>query len=149
MRFVAVDPGDVHVGWAVFTDDNRGTRDWGAWRCESAEEITPLDLLNRIISWSNPPRPEFNFAVVEEFRPYPTTIKALIGSDLPTARMIGWIELACHTSGVVLHKQPAHILKATEEMTKRKLITLMSRGHGGHAKDAELHGWYRVLQGER
>lgn len=138
MKFVSLDPGDVHVGWAVFADDNHGE-----FHCTLAEEITPDELFRRAreTGWLQ----QATHVVIEEFRPYPTTIKALIGSDLPTARMIGAMEYACHTWGVQLIKQPAHVKKATEELLKHKHIELVSRGHGGHAKDAELQGYYRLF----
>lgn len=137
-RFAAIDPGDVHVGFATFVEYR------GEYQCEYAEEITPDELFRRASStdWLV----TATHVVIEEFRVYPHTATALIGSDLPTTRMIGAMEYACHTQGVILLKQPAHIKKATEELLKHKHIGLVSRGHGGHAKDAELHGWYRVLE---
>lgn len=139
MNFVAIDPGGVHVGWAEFVDDR------GEFFCERAEEVTPNELLKRLRLGL---RQEYwQEVVIENFTVYPHTATALIGSDMPTSRLIGRTEEICHTLGVTLIKQPAHILKTTYELLKFKHIPLVSRGHGGHAKDAELHGWYRVLEG--
>lgn len=138
MSFVAIDPGEIHVGWAEFINNR------GEFYCETAEEITPDELLQRLRNGSG-----YNWqeVVIENFTVYPHTATALIGTDLATSRLIGRVEEICHTQGVVLIKQPAHILRTTAELLKFKRLPLVSRGHGGHARDAELHGWYRVLEG--
>lgn len=137
MSFVAIDPGEIHVGWAWFTPDH------GEYSCTEAEEITPDQLLERLRGNQN----YWEYVVIENFTVYPHTATALIGTDLATSRLIGRVEEICHTQGVALIKQPAHILRTTNELLKFKHIPLVSRGHGGHARDAELHGWFRVWQG--
>lgn len=88
-NLVAVDPGDVHCGIALFVRDDRS--DYG-WRCEKTFELSPEDFLdwlaNRFIECPD----EWEFLVYEKFRLYEDKAAQQTGSEFPTAKCIGVIE---------------------------------------------------------
>jgi hypothetical protein len=107
--------------------------------------MTPERLLERLRGFPT----AHTEVVVEEFRVYPHTATALIGSKLPTARLIGKIEYICQERGLPLIMQPAHILKAMVSRLELngKTLAAVQLKEGGHAKDAEVHAYYRAMKG--
>lgn len=91
MRLLAVDPGDVHVGLALFTygpdDDGDDAAD-----CERAWETDPETAIDYIAS--SMLNYEIDVLVVEEFRLYPDKAKQLTGSTMGTCELIGQIKWA-------------------------------------------------------
>lgn len=63
---------------------------------------------------------------------------------MKTSECIGVLKYICDRAGVSWVQQPASIQKPTEARMKAQGVRLVSRGHGPHAKSAELHGLYRV-----
>ena len=146
MTVVAIDPGDVHVGWAEFEDGH----------CVLAVELTPEECIQELEQRMG----ELEAVVVEEFRLYPWTAQTQTWSDFPTAQLIGVIKYLHRSVGqamqsgpeVELVMQQAAIKKPTTAQLKARGVKSKAKaaGAGGHALDAELHGYhYTYTQREK
>lgn len=127
-RFVAFDPGDVHVGVALF--------EYG--ECVRCLEETPggsLKMLNHLL------RQGLDQVVIERFQLYPNKAAKQHGSDMLTSQLIGAMRLlACiHHTPVTI--QQAALKRPTEALINRRGIKRLSLGVSNHAKDAETHGY--------
>jgi hypothetical protein len=133
MKLLAVDPGGKHVGLALFTDET----------CIKAWEETPADA----IIFIREEVAELDVLVIEEFRLYPWMLDNQAWSDLPTCQLIGVLKYlhAVHgDASVKLVMQAATIKKPTARILRaRRIVSQAKRSRaGGHAYDAELHGWH-------
>lgn len=149
-RMVAVDPGGEHVGVAAFNQDNDG-----AWECVWAGEYEPQefeDWLSEALY-----RGQIDILVVEEFRLFPEKAAQQTGSDMPTSQLIGAIRYIWRATlkrgwpkePTELHMQPPSIKIPTRSKLKNSGVTSMSKFLKiplDHAADAELHGYYHILQ---
>lgn len=147
MRTLAIDPGGVHVGMALFLDVECQT----AWEMAPAEAIAELRdfILGGLI----------DKLVIEEFRLYPWLADTLSYSDFPTVQLIGALKLVWATNGgvdwsgsgaktVELVMQPATIKKPTRQILKAKKVKSQAKimKAGNHAADAELHGYHHLMR---
>lgn len=143
MKFVAIDPGDLHVGWAEF--ERFGEH--GEWRCFNAEEITPEQTLERL--WRARPGTWSAF-VVEGFWLQPAEAPKLVGSELLTSQLIGairWVGVVKNTRVAIQSNQ---VKKPTRALLRRRAIARVAPATpGNHARDAELHGWHYIWRGNR
>lgn len=156
---LAIDPGEVHVGLAVFHD---GT-------CIDAFEMAPHEtivLVRDLLS-----RRRLHTLVVEQFRLYPWLAEQQAFSDFKTVELIGvlrylWATRGELDTGELTNKQgerlataiewctwvenPATIKTPTRAILKaRKIKSTAARLRaGGHASDAELHGYHYLLAQE-
>lgn len=145
-RFLAVDPGDVHVGLAEFerkTDSN--------WYCVWAGEKTPNEFLPWFAEGLRKTR--WEHVVVESWKLFPEAAKFYTGSDMPTSRLIGSITaLAAFLppvsdwldEPVVVTYQDPQIKKPTRALLQRRKLQSVAKllgVVGDHATDAELHGY--------
>jgi hypothetical protein len=132
---IAIDPGGEHCGVAIFVDG----------MCRATFEKDPASLYDSLRVWEalylN--AHEFPVMVVEEFKLYPGKATAQSWSTMPTAEVIGVLRERCRHSKTEFVTQPASIKKATRALVQRRGIALI--GTGGHARDAELHGWHYLL----
>jgi hypothetical protein len=133
--FLSIDPGTVHCGLALFHDEH----------CDWAQEYTPSDLLSVVEKALEDCA--VSEIVCEEFRLYPKAASMLAYDDLRTVEVIGVLRWLCSRAKVPFILQPASIKRATTAMVKRRAIELASHGAGEHARDAELHGFYRIWRG--
>lgn len=148
-RLVAVDPGGVHVGVAVFGCNNSG------WSCFWAGEMQPEefeDWLSEHMVHSG-----IDILVVEQFTLYADKAMEQTGSDMPTSQLIGaikyiWRQMKGTASrwprpDVELHFQPAKIKVPTQSVLKNRGMKSMAKTlkAGGHAFDAELHGYHHII----
>lgn len=148
---IAVDPGDAHVGVAVFSKRE----------CVWAGEMTPAGFL----AWLRLRLDDGTAAqvVVEEFRLYSWMAEKQSWSDFPTAQLIGAIKAAVAWFGGQVNEvtgerirdkevgvvmQPASIKKITRAQLEARGIKSQAKARkaGGHAADAELHGWHWLLR---
>ena len=157
-RLLAVDPGEVHVGVAVFVETSDG------WRCTATVELNPFGwvrLYDAILASALRP----HYLVIEDFRLYGHLAMTQVGSSMATSQLIGWTSYATllfndsladrllfndslaedQPTAVVL--QGAQIKKPTQAVLRAHRIrsTAKAARAGGHAFDAELHGWFYIL----
>lgn len=132
---LAVDPGDVHVGWALGAEGDGPER-------VTTGEWTPRECLRAVRELCS--EGWVDEVVIEEFALYPGRAAEQAGSSMRTSQLIGAIKLVCDETGVGWHEQGAYIKKSTRAQLKARGIGL---GKGSiHAKDAWLHYWHRTLR---
>ena len=133
---LAVDPGDVHCGVAVFV----------AGACRWTGEMGQDDLMDWLgvgAALYAPGALAWDAIVCESFKLYPGKASAQSWSTMATVEMIGKLREYCrHRPGTEFVLQPASIKKGSAARLRAHGVVLTSRGSGGHAKDAELHGWH-------
>jgi len=149
-RLVAVDPGDVHVGVALFGRDALG------WECVGAMEMTPEGfedwLAEELI------RATVDILVVEEWKLFPDHGEQ-VGSDMPTSQLIGAIKFMWRSCKSIAKRWPApdvelvmqspQIKIPTRAVLKNRKMTSMAKFLKiplDHAADAELHGYHYIIK---
>lgn len=154
-RLVAIDPGEVHVGWAEFCEENDGTP-----VCFNSEEITPDECADRVAAMLF--QGDVAHLVVERFTLYADKALAQSGSEMLTSELIGVLRylVRVHNVGAAsalpgspwtaqecrLYIQGADIKKGIRAQMKARGIERIGPV-GSHHGDAEEHGWYRILRG--
>lgn len=128
-KFISFDPGDVHVGVAVF--------DQG--RCVQCMEQTPLGSLKMLLGLLKDK--ELDHVVIERYQLYPNKAMLQSGSDMLTSQLIGAMRALAWLYEVPVTLQQAALKKPTEALIRRRNIERLSFGKGDHAKDAESHGY--------
>jgi len=128
-RFLAVDPGGRHCGWALF----RGGRVDRFGTCE------PGALLEDVWLHRTTGRGAVSLLVVEEFRLYPDKAPALAYDPLRVVEVIGALRWMAEVRELPVVLQPASIKRSAKAMCRRRGLVL--RGDG-HARDAQLHGYF-------
>lgn len=153
---VAIDPGDVHVGWAEFCEEHNGEV-----VCFNAEEITPDECADRVARRLF--RGEIRYLVVERFTLYADKALAQVGSEMQTSELIGVLKYLVRVNNegaakegeddpwsktrCTMYIQGADIKKPIRAQMEARGIE-RTTPVGSHHGDAEEHGWYRILRGE-
>jgi hypothetical protein len=186
VTILAVDPGGArasknetgHVGVALgsryfydagglneFTDYPKidGPR-WAlqspGWRVYDVAEMTPIQFVHffrRNIE-------QFDIVTCEKFQLYPTKAKEQFGSEMPTSKLIGWIEFSIQiwnetwesehggrTFGYPQIHYESHlkeIHKGTAAVLKHEGIEYLSPATPDHARSAELHLWHTLIRNQ-
>lgn len=134
MRFASFDPGDVHVGVALF---EKG-------KCVYSREHSPESSLQ----WLDERLKEgLDHVVIERFQLYPNKAAAQHGSDMLTSQLIGAMRLLACQHKCPVTQQQAALKKPTENLVKRRGVKRLSTKEGNHAKDAETHGYAFIWRG--
>ena len=125
---VSIDPG-LHVGYAVWDLETR--------RCLLAVEHTPETLHAALQALDVG---DVDHIVYEQFnlRPGKAALRQ-VGSVMPAAEAIGIVKAACWTHGLRAETGAAGQGATIQRLTAAG-YRWVSRGHGGHAKDAEALG---------
>lgn len=137
MRLYAIDPGAVHVGFAEFREGV----------CTRVAEYSPTEVVSlaSTASWWD----AVEVLVLEDFVLEPARAPVLAGSRMETVRLLGVLEYLAGVQGcrVVFQlnkvKRPARAIATSRGVQLRAL----AERAGGHALDAELHGWYHLHRG--
>lgn len=144
----SIDPGDVHVGLAVWLQGVDG-----AWYCHAVDEVTPGSLVKRLSAEFDlfNPMIDRTTVVVEDWRLYGDKAMTQVGSQFEAVRLIGWIqwEIARRNLPELLYmEQPASIKRPTLGWAKANGYSFraVQEKRGGHAKDAETHGLYYLVR---
>lgn len=127
MRIVAIDPGDVHVGFAAMTDH------FVMW----SGEIAPDEVEDAIRNFY----PEK--IIIESFFLRPNKQKAQTWSQMGTPRLIGEIKAIAKSIGIeVIEQQPSvrDTINRTPYYRSAKEQGMIPKNR--HAKDAVSHGLY-------
>jgi len=138
-RVIAIDPGDVHVGWAcAVVAENSLT--------EIAYGVTdPDEFAVRLARQQSPPAEylghRYDVLVVETFRPVRKhgSMDWIEGDELLTPRLIGKIELIAELSGAKLvaqepSRKPVGMASMPSALADRPISTQ-------HDADALIHLW--------
>lgn len=133
-RFASFDPGDVHVGVALF---DKG-------RCVYCAEHTPESSLQWL---KKQLRLGLDHVVIERFQLYPNKAAAQHGSDMLTSQLIGAMRFVCCLYKTEVSQQQAALKKPTESLIIKRNIERLSVQEGNHAKDAETHGYTYLWKG--
>lgn len=147
--FLAIDPGDVHVGLAEFQQID------GTWYCVWAGEKTPDEFLPwfvegiRLSRWVR--------VVVESWKLFPQAAPIYVGSDMPTSRLIGAIKAIaafCSPDTGWMDEAPRVVMQdpqikvPTRGVLRRRKLRSVAKILGiplDHASDAELHGYKHLI----
>lgn len=116
---IAIDPGDVHVGVAFFetvNDEWREAEGDGEWECVDTQEFTPDEFVDALAEtiFDN----GIEVLVYERFRLYGDKSREQIGSEFPTAQLIGVI----------------------------KYLVRVRNAHVQRHEDAEANGWMMTCE---
>jgi hypothetical protein len=133
---LAIDPGAVHIGTALFADDT----------CVKVEERAP----DSFDWWLWGTLNDIDIVVCEDFQLWPETAQRKAWSRLAEVKCIGHVEaviamfavIACHPVELVM--QSPSCQQVAEAQAQARHVTLRSRGSGPHCKSAELHGYYHL-----
>jgi hypothetical protein len=128
---LAVDPGDNHVGAALWRASDQSIR------AKEYDADTWLPTFARIVM-------KVDVVVVEEFRLYPNKAAAQSWSPMATAEMIGAMKWIASQAGVRLQLQGADIKLPTRRQCKVR--GLVYKNKSIHAADALLHLHYYLLR---
>lgn len=160
--FVAIDPGDAHVGIARFTasigppyrvPDCLDQSSSGDLRLVECVTLSPRDA----ISWLETRVCRFRAVVLEEYRLYPWLAREQGFSDFPTAQLVGVVKYLAARVDVPVYMQSAKDnLKDGRSQALRHGFSMVDRqlGHGKytyrgpdfnlpgppHRRDAASHG---------
>lgn len=170
LTVLAIDPGEHHVGLAVgcryFVEgpgmDPQGMDQWllqaPGWRVYDVAELTPVEF----VRWFRTAIQHFDIVTCEKFTLYPHLAKEQIGSEMPTSKLIGWIEFTIDLWNNVLTEDPtgpayryqqiqytsypANIHAGTTSIMKKRDIPFVSPLTPDHARSAELHFWHTLIR---
>ena len=139
-RWVSIDPGDRHVGFATWQEDN----------CLHAIELDPNQCISALENLAS--AGVLEAVVYEKFALYAWNEKSMAGNEFKTSQLIGIIKYICHKYDVPCHGQFASEHKRIYRMGWFKNLTPSETrampwwGNGGHAKDAWAAGVWFVRQ---
>jgi hypothetical protein len=136
MVTVALDPGDLHTGWAVQGVGGQVT----AGTLDSSEVVEWLDQqLQRAYAANLDVE-----VIIEEYVLYPGQDQRRVFKKNHTSELIGMIKLTCMHHGVGWIEQGATIKKPTRKQLRARGIAYAPGDV--HSRDAQLHLWYRLLR---
>lgn len=137
-RWISIDPGDRHVGFATWTHDE----------CLAAVELTPDECIKTLEEKIE--RGVLDCVVTEDFFLYGWNEKSMAGNRFLTCRLLGIIEYLCSRGGVEYHTQLANVHKRIYKMGWFTSLSVADKrlmpwwGNGDHAKDAWVVGeWFK------
>lgn len=137
--FWAIDPGESKCGIAIFEGG----------RCVQALRSVPDECLDKLFEhcWDRYSSTAPRGVVLESFLLRADLAPQQTGSEMGTSQMIGAVRWICRNRGVPLVMQTPSQARSIERLEpfggwpQRRWI---SYGHGGDAKMAERHGYFRI-----
>jgi hypothetical protein len=134
IKRLAIDPGDVHVGWAHHHPNPAWVVQVGEWKpTECCNEVIRLMTLDQV-----------DELVIEEFILYEKDIKKQAWSKLQTSQLIGALKLIAYLFRVPVIEQGAYIKKPTRAQMRARGVK--HQGKSIHTRDAEEHLYHRRLR---
>lgn len=131
---IAIDPGDIHVGWAKHAPNPAWVVTTGEW--------TPAECCDRLVELLT--RNEIEEVVIEEFVLYQQEYANQAWSPMKTSQLIGAIKLVCRWFQIPWVEQGAYVKKPTRAQLRGRGIEQV--GKEIHERDAELHLYNRILR---
>jgi hypothetical protein len=182
MTILGVDPGGEHVGVAIasrYLYDAAGLAefcplcvsgehskqqhrrpDWQTiapgWRVYEVAELTPWEF----VKFFRDNIGEFDVVTCEKFQLYPNKVKEQIGSEMPTSKLIGWLEFsirmwneewtktgpAVGRAEISYESHMKQIHKGTTAVLRHEGIDFLSPASPDHARSAEIHLWHTLIR---
>ncbi len=138
--WIAVDPGDVHTGWAMIQQGESAATVWEGRGDRTAEDLdgilTRLKRLGRKVT-----------VILEAFVLYADKAKDQVGSPMLTSQNIGAAKEVCRKHDIGWVEQGAGIKKVIRAQLRGRGVK-RAKTKSVHAKDAELHLYnYLVKRG--
>jgi hypothetical protein len=145
----AVDPGQQYAGlsWTRSCPELIGGETVGSRYATRTAD--PIDAVRLFSTWAEAAQMssvQDPVLVIEEYRLFPDKVAMQTGKTIPTAENIGMFKWAAMQYDVRVQEQPASIKKPMAGLLNGR--ALKACGDSRHAKDAELHMWYFVLNKE-
>jgi hypothetical protein len=138
LRWVSIDPGDFHVGYA----------EWTAGECTAAYEINPDECADKLEKHERDRT--LDDIVYEKFALQQWKAHEMSGNEFLTSQLIGVIKRTAKRGDIGCHGQYNHQHKRIYkmgwflEMPLKEKRQLPWWGHGTHAKDAWVIGlWFK------
>lgn len=131
MKRLAIDPGDIHVGWA---SDASGEVLTGEWRPTQACWEVIYMMTHR----------QVDELILEEFVLYADKSEDQHWSSMKTSQLIGALKLVAAMFRIPVVEQGAYIKVPTRNQLRGRKIKQV--GGSIHELDAELHLYYRRLR---
>lgn len=136
MRLLSVDPGEMHVGYAMFHGQV----------CINADVADP-DIAIAIL-WVCIENNQFDAVVCESWRNYSETVT---WSECRTVEVIGALSHMCKRHDVPFTKQPATIKRPGLARMHAHGLEMPDLSHVPtrdriHAQDAVVHGYWNMLE---
>jgi hypothetical protein len=142
-RWVSIDPGDRHVGFATWVND----------QCLDAVELTPDQCVSTLEAKLKDQ--VLDLIVYEKFALYAWNEKSMAGNEFLTSQLIGIFKYLASRADIEIVGQFAsqhkRIYKMTwfKDLTPREQRSMPYWGNGEHAKDAWVIGAWFVRERER
>jgi len=133
----AIDPGDAHVGFAIWKSEDKEATVKGTEF--PAEKFLPF--FSKLISEGG-----LDLVVIEAFVLYPHRARTLGWSAMATSEMIGAVRWIAGEAGVWVVMQGADVKNVTRRQCHGRGINYKHKS--GHAEDAQLHLLYCLLKND-
>ena len=134
MKRLAIDPGDVHVGYAYKGDGPLIVGEWTPREC--CENVTIMMTRN-----------EIDEVILEAFVLYSNKLDEQAWNSMKTSQLLGAIKWICDMFRIPWYEQGAD--KKTPTRAQLRGRGIVQIGTNIHMKDAELHYYYRALREDR
>lgn len=133
MKVLAIDPGDEHTGWAL----------WSEGEGVSAGEVDS----GRAVEWVQEKLQGVgvDVVVIEKYVLYPGKAGVQSWQPMLTSELIGGLKVIAEEKGARVEEQGAFIKVPMRKQLRARGIKL--KGIGGHARDAELHLYHYLIKG--
>ena len=139
---ISVDPGDKHTGIAVWVLEQQTKM----WTCAHVAELGLTEAEDFIAAEAE--AGTLTRLVVERFQLYSDKAQLQTGSEFETSQLIGSLKYIARLHGIPVVLQGASIKKPTQGILRAKKAKSLAKAWqaGGHAFDAELHGFYYLVK---
>jgi len=127
------------------------------WRVYDVAEMTPWDF----VKFFRDNIGKFDIVTCEKYQLYPSKMKEQIGSEMPTSKLIGWLEFTIRmwneewtkdggrAQGYPEIHYESHLKQihnGTISVLRHQGIDFLSPANPDHARSAEIHLWHTLIR---
>jgi hypothetical protein len=148
--------GEFAPGAAQLTDGPVWALQEPGWRVYDVAELTPWEF----VKFFRDNIGMFDIVTCEKFQLYPNKVKEQIGSEMPTSKLIGWLEFsirmwneewtkagpAAGRAEISYESHVKQIHKGTTAVLRHEGIDFVSPASPDHARSAEIHLWHTLIR---
>jgi len=131
VAYIALDPGGT-TGYATFEENG------------TLIDMTYYNLETIRTSFLEDFQPVLIAVICENWRLMPQIAKHFYHSDMPTCKLIGWLEGTCDTMAIQFHLQEPAIKSSAYKWAGK--TPLPKSNPMNHAMDAYVHGYYWLMK---